>query len=56
MAGGANATQQRVVLAVVAAHPDPADERVLGRQALDDVPRVVAAGVLDEDDLVSLGQ
>jgi hypothetical protein len=50
-AGRADAAQQGVVLAVVAAHAQAAHTGVAGTQALDHAPGIVAAAILDEHDL-----
>ena len=46
-----DAAQQRIVLAIVAAHPDASNPIVRLRQIDDDPPRPVAAGIFDENDL-----
>ena len=43
---------QRVALADVAPQPDPPDVRVAGDEVCDDLPGVVGAPVVDDDDLV----
>ena len=54
--GGADSAEQRVVLAVVAHQVDGVNPRVLRGQAGDDVPTVVGAVVVDEDEFVIFGE
>src|SRR4029079_8700882 len=54
--GGTDPTEDRVVLAVVAAELHTSDSRVVPREVADRRPRAVRTCVLDEDDLVRLAQ
>ena len=56
VAGGTDAAQERVVLAVVAVQADAAHALVLEREPAHDVPRAVAAAVFDEDHFEALDQ
>jgi hypothetical protein len=55
MLRGPDAAEKRVVLSVVAAHPDASHSMVGAGQILDDRPRMIAAAVFDEDDLERRG-
>src|SRR4029079_780831 len=54
--GSTDPTEDRVVLAVVAAELHTSDSLVVPREVADHRPRAVRTGVLDEDDLVRLAQ
>src|SRR6185437_11678774 len=42
--------EQRILMAPVAGELDAADPRVLARESLDQLPRAIAAAIIDEDD------
>ena len=52
----ADPAQQRVVLSVVAAHADAVEALVAFGEPFDHGPCVVASAVLDQDDLVAVGE
>ena len=53
--GGADAAEERVVLAVVSQERNAAHLRVFAREFLDDAPTPIAARVIDHDDLQARG-